>query len=116
MAISKNCQALLQIHVMLDRAVKGSSAGTDRVHAGPFTNCSPCLRAFPLTRQTVHVSVTSSVATLTDMCLIADTPVGTTKLELRLEARFALRLLYDVSIVAAVPVLMMLRDAIVFTS
>ena len=36
------------------------------------------------------------------MCLIADTPEGTTKLELRLEARFALRLLYDVSIVAPV--------------
>ena len=47
------------------------------------------------------------------MCLIADTPEGTTKLELRLEARFALRLLYDVSIVAPLPVLMMLRDAIV---
>ena len=36
-------------------------------------------------------------------------PRGTTKLELRLEARFALRLLYDVSIVAPVAVLMILR-------
>ena len=50
---------------------------------GPLTNCSPeSRRAFPERRQTVADSVTSSVAIATETCFIADTPVGTTKLEL----------------------------------
>ena len=57
---------------------------------GPFTNCSPeSRRAFPERRQTVADSVTSSVAIATETCFIADTPVGTTKLELTVLAKTA---------------------------
>jgi len=48
--------------------------------------------ALPLSLHTVQVSVTSSVATLTEAWATRDTPEGTTKLELRLEARLADRL------------------------
>ena len=101
---------------MFDRAVKGSSAGTDRVHAGTIYELFTLAEGIPTDPANRTRFGTSSVATLTDMCFIAETPEGTTKLELRLEARFALRLLYDVSIVAPVAVLMILRDVIVFTS
>ena len=117
MAISKELPGVIAKSTSCSTVpLKAASAGTDgRVTRTIYVLLSVLhgITAEPANRTG---SVTSSVATLTDTWRIADTPEGTTKLELRLEARFALRLLYESLIVAPVAVLIMVRDAIVFTS
>lgn len=81
---------------------------------GPLMNCSPESRsAFPLRRQTVADSVTSSVAIPTDTCFMAETPVGTTKLELTVLASTAESAVKLVPIAVAVTVLQIVMLPIV---